>query len=131
MKLHLSQLSKGDIFKFGNKPWDALHRFHSLYLPDNGLWYINMMSPYYNGSMETCYPICFTHRDEDIEVYIPKFYLSEQKRTRGLPCIPHNNARDIIATNLNSINLSDKYCSHDKYWYDIFIDEDNNTYLTL
>ena len=70
------------------------------------------------GDILSAHANSFTLRDSDIQVYIPKFYLCEFKKTKGRPCIPVSNCRHFLPNNLNKINLSDKYCSHNKYWYD-------------
>lgn len=113
----LTDLKKGDIFKFGDKGWDDLYRLHSVELIDNR-YLISFIGVRYAGNIQTCNANSFTWRDTNIQVYIPKFYLSEQRRTKGIPCIPVSNMRHLFPDNLNPINKSDIYCSHDKYWYD-------------
>jgi hypothetical protein len=115
----LSELKKGDIFKFGDKDWDAKHKLHSLVIKPNGKIVIFFFSINFQGTNEEAKSDSFTWRDTDVEVFIPKFYLSEQRRTKGLPCIPVSNMRHIIGGEVNPINMSDVYCCHDKYWYDI------------
>jgi len=116
--MKLSELPKGIIFKFENKGWEALQRVHSIEQID-GRFLIRMMGLQYAGNVEAALPYCFTWRDEDLDVFIPKFYLSEQKRTKNMPCIPVNNQRHILPNNLHELNMSGVYCSHDKYWYNL------------
>lgn len=114
----LTKLTKGDIFKFGSECWDSLHRFHSLTRYKDGRYCINLMGVSYRGDVKKAFSNCFTWRDTDIEVFIPMFYLCEFKKTKGIPCIPVSNHRIFLPENLNQLNLSDKYCNHNKYWYD-------------
>lgn len=116
--MKISELKVGYIFKFGNKPWDEEHRFHSYSKEEDGRYIIFMIGLNYLGNVDTVKWTSFTWRDSDVEVFIPKYYLSEQKKTKGLPCKPVSNARHIYPKNLSSINLSDVYCNHNKYWYD-------------
>ncbi len=113
----LTDLKKGDIFKFGDKPWDAEHRFHSLHKKEGERYNIWFMGISYAGDIEKARTTSFTWRDNDEEVWIPKYLLSEQRRTKGTPCLPVSNHRIFYPMNLNKINLSEVYCSHDKYWY--------------
>lgn len=115
--MKLTDLKKGDVFKFGPKDWDSEHRFHSLQIKEDGRYTIFLMGLMYNGIVEKANWNSFTWRDEDEEIFIPVYYLSEQRRTKGMPCVPVSNERHILPSNLNEINLSDIYCSHDKYWY--------------
>lgn len=114
----LTSLVKGDIFKFGDKPWDSLHRFHSLNTIDNR-YLIHFIGLSYSGDISKALANSFTWREEDIEVFIPKFYLCEFKKSKGKPCIPVSNHRIFLSDNLNPINLSNIFCSHNNYWYDI------------
>ena len=113
----LSELSKGDIFLFDPR-FGELHRLHSISKHKNGSFDIYFIGFNYAGDVSTAKANSFTLRDCDIQVYIPKFYLCEFKKTKGRPCIPVSNCRHFLPNNLNKINLSDKYCLHNKYWYD-------------
>lgn len=114
----LTKLTKGDIFKFDNQSWDSLYRFYSLIKHKDGRFLINLMGILYKGEIKKAFANSFTWRDIDVEVFIPTFYLCEFKKTKGIPCIPVSNHRIFFPTNLNQLNLSDKYCNHNKYWYD-------------
>ncbi len=111
----LTDLKMGDIFLF-DKRFGTHERFHSLEIT-NGRYLVHIISMHYLGDVKDGFPVCFTWRDSDCEVFIPKFYLSEHKKTKGLPCIPVSNERRIFDIKLNAINLSNIYCSHSKYWY--------------
>lgn len=114
--MKLSELKKGDIFKFGDKFWDTEHRFHSI-LERNGKPYIMLMSLNYSGDIEKSKWTSYTWRDKDEDVWIPKYFLSEYSKTYGMPCVPHSDQRIIYPSNLNQINLSDVYCSGREYHY--------------
>lgn len=119
--MKLSHLKKGDIFKFGDKPWDLSHRFHSLKLYEDGRFLINFMGIGFNGNIETAFGnSSFTWIDSDVEVFIPVFYLSEHNKTKGMPCIPNKDQRLIYPSNLNKINLSDVYCSGKDYFHNYY-----------
>ena len=117
----LSELKKGDIFKFGDKGWDFMHRFHSLTIYPDGRYFINLMGIGFQGDIEKAFGNgSFTWRDIDEIVWIPKFYLSEQRRTKGLPCIPFKDQRLICPSNLNECNLSNTFCEGKEYMNDYY-----------
>ena len=115
--MKLSELKKGDIFKFGDKPWDFEHRFHSMY-QENGQYQILLMGIYYLGDIEKAKANSHTNREKDEDVWVPKYFLSEHRKTYGLPCVPNKDQRMIYPSNLNPINLSNVYCSGNKYFHD-------------
>ena len=116
--MKLTDLKKGDIFQFGNKPWDAIHRLFCVIKSEDGRFLISFMRITFDGDIEKSKSNSFTWRDKDVQVFVPKFLLSEQRRTKGKPCVPVSNQRSIFPSNLNQINLSTVFCSHNKYWYD-------------
>lgn len=113
----LSELSKGDIFLFDPK-FGELHRLHSISKRKNGSIDIYFIGVSYAGDITTANANSFTLRDSDIQVYIPKFYLCEFKKSKGLPCIPVSNCRHFLPNNINAINMSNQYCNRNDYWYD-------------
>lgn len=113
----LSELSKGDVFLFDQK-FGEMHRLHSISPQKNGRYLIHLIGLSYAGDISNAAANSFTWRDSDIQVYIPKFYLCEFKKSKWQPCIPVSNCRHLLPNNLNQINMSDKYCSHNKCWYD-------------
>lgn len=113
--MKFTDLKKGDIFKYGSQPWNCLNRFHSLEVTESGRINLNLMAIGFNGDVETCFPIYFTYREKDQEVFIPKFFLSENRNSKGRPCIPVNTHRNLLPSNLNEINKSDKYCEGNQY----------------
>jgi len=115
--MKLSELSKGDIFQDGKNSWDGLYRFHSCSIEGKQL-IVYLMGIGYNGDISKCKANSFTQRDINHEIYIPVFYKCEFKKSRGIPCIPVSNHRIFYPTNLNSINISDKFCNRNDYWYD-------------
>lgn len=116
--MKLTDLKKGDIFKFGDKHWDYEYRFHSLQENENGTYTIYLIYPNFSGDIKSAKWTSFTKRDSNVDVFLPVYYLSEQKRTKGIPCIPVSNKRHILPKNLNPINLSNTYCQHNNYWYE-------------
>lgn len=116
--MKITQLQKGDVFQWGEQPWDGRARFHSV-METDGRLLIMLMGMHYQGDVSNAKHTCFTWRDTDVEVFIPEFYRSEQRRTKGTPCVPVSNHRHLLPGNLNPINISDRYCEHDKYWYDL------------
>ena len=124
--MKLTELTKGDIFKWGDFPGEALYRFHSIDKINNR-YLIHLLGVCYNGNIENCKPNSFTWRDEDLDVFIPLFYLCEFKKTKGIPCIPVSNHRIFLPNNLNEINKSNVYCSHNKYWYDYVNSKNTST----
>ena len=116
----LLNLKKGDLFKFGKNSWDAVHRFHSLEKKGKQ-YYIFFISLNYLGDIESAKWNSYTWRDSNVEIFIPKYLLSEQKRTNGKPCIPVSNRRIVFPYLLNEINLTEKYCKGNNYWYDEII----------
>ena len=115
--MKLLKLSKGDIYKEGKNSWDGLYRFHSCSVENNRLL-VHLMGIGYNGNISNCKANSFTWRDVNHEVYIPVFYKCEFKKSRGIPCIPVHNHRIFFPTNLNAINISDKFCDGNNYWYE-------------
>lgn len=111
----LTDLKRNDLFRF-DKRFGSLERFHSLEQIDNR-YLIKLISLNYMGDINTCNAYAFIWRDNNDEIFIPKFYLSEHKKNRGLPCIPVSNERRYFNFKLNDINISDIYCNNSKYWY--------------
>ena len=114
----ITELKKGDIFKWGNKSWDEEHRFHSIEQYPDGRYCIMLMGVRFAGNVEKAGWHAFTWRDTDVDIFIPIYYLCEFKKSRGIPCVPVNNHRQFLPTNLNAINMSDVYCNRNDYWYD-------------
>ena len=114
--MKLKNLQKGDIFQDGKNTWDGIYRFHSCEIIDGRL-FIKLMSLNYRGEVATCKPNSFTWRNIEHEVYIPVLYKCEFKKSKGIPCIPVHNHRIFYPNNLNNINISDKYCNGNEYWY--------------
>lgn len=113
----LKDLSKGDIFQDGKNSWDGLYRFHSCSIQgDRLLVYLIGLS--FSGNISLCHSNSFTWRDINHQVYIPVFYRCEFKKSKDIPCIPVNNNRIFYPSNLNSINISNKYCEGNNYWYE-------------
>lgn len=119
--MKLSELPKGTIFQWRNFPGEGLNRIHSVSKEGNK-YLILLMGVHYAGDVNSCKANSFTWREEDIEVFVPKFYLCEFQKTKGIPCIPVSNHRIFYPNNLNTLNMSDVYCSHNKYWYN-FVNE--------
>ena len=115
--MKLTDLHKGDIFQDGKHSWDGVYRFHSCSIKGKRIL-IHLMGVFYAGDVETAFANSFTWRDIEHEVYIPVFYKCEFKRKRGLPCLPVNNRRVFYPSNLNPINISNKFCDRDDYWYE-------------
>lgn len=115
--MKLKDLQKGDIFQDGKHSWNGIYRFHSYENMNDGLL-IYLMGISYAGDVENAHANSFTWREMDHEVYIPVFYKCEFKRKRGTPCIPVNNHRIFYPSNLNPINISDKFCNRNDYWYE-------------
>jgi|GEM_PF-1522739 len=118
MWIKLSELKKGDFFRWTH-PFGETERFHSLDIIKDGRYHIYLMSNRYAGILENAYAYASTMRDDDILVFIPIYYMSEKKKTKGRPCLPVNCQRHILPENTNKINVSEFYCSHDKYWYNL------------
>ena len=119
--MKLSELKKGDIFKFGIDFWDEENRLHSVEKQSNGKYLIIFIGMDFQGNIETAFGNgSFTWRDKDVEVFIPVYYLSEHKKTKGLPCVPVGQQRHIMPKNLNEINKSNIYCNGNKYHYNRF-----------
>lgn len=105
----LSELNKGDIFKFEDKSWERHHRIHSI--DKVGKRYlINFISMNYFGESINANANSFTWRDKDIKVFIPKFNLSDWKSSKGKPYISlrpeHDKARWIFPYKLNECNIN-------------------------
>lgn len=113
----ITTLSKGDLFKF-DFPFGRLHRFHSLSIESDGRLLIYLMGVNFEGNINNAHSNSFTWRDCDVDVFVPRFYLCESKKTRGVPCLPVGVERLLLPNNLNEVNLSDKYCNGKEYWYD-------------
>jgi len=122
--MKLTELPKGTIFKWANKSWEALERIHSV-TKEGNRYLIILMGIGFAGNVDKAFGNSFTWRDEDVEVFVPKFYLCEFKKTRGIPCIPVNNHRQFLPNNLNELNMSDVYCSRNDYWYE-YVNENEN-----
>lgn len=117
----LSELKKGDIFKFGDKSWDFPRRFHSLKIYLDGRYFINFMGIGYQGDIDKAFGNgSFTWRDNDEIVWLPEFYLSEQRKTKGKPCLPFKDQRQIYPSNLNECNLSNVFCEGKEYMNDYY-----------
>lgn len=118
--MKLLDLKKGDIFKFGDKPWDFCHRLHSVRENPSGGYFIYFIGVNYQGDIENAKFNSFTSRDSNIDIFIPEYYLSEYTKTKGNPCIPHKDQRILMANNLNDINNSGVFCHGKDYHYDFF-----------
>lgn len=116
--MKLTEMPKGTIFKWENKSGEALERIHSVEKVGKR-YLINFIGLNYEGNSDNANANSFTWRDEDLEVFVPKFYLCEFKKTKGIPCIPVSNLRHFLPNNLNELNMSDVYCSGNDYWYNI------------
>lgn len=115
--MKLKDLKKGDIYQDGKNRWDGWFRFHSCEVVDDRL-FICLMGMNYSGDINKCNPNSFTWRDIEREVYIPVLYKCEHRKTKGIPCVPVSAHRCLYPSNLNPINVSDKYCDRNDYWYD-------------
>ncbi len=115
--IRLTDLKKGDIFKFGDKNWDEEHRFHSLSQRENGWYDIFFMGNSFEGNIEKAYFHSFTLRKENVQIFIPVYLLCEHRKTKGIPCIPQGSHRILLANNLNEINKSNVYCEGKDYWH--------------
>lgn len=103
--MKISDLKKGDMFKFGKQSWDEAHRFHSIEKKGKQ-YYIFFISLNYLGDVQVSKWNSYTWSDDDIEVFIPKYLLSEQRRTKGKPCIPVSNNRIVLGINIGMMLLS-------------------------
>jgi hypothetical protein len=113
----LSDLPKGTIFCWRNFVGEGMCRLHSIKKISKKHWMIFMFGINYQGDIEKVKWTSFTSRDTIPKVFVPKFYLCEFKKSYGIPCIPVSNHRIFLPNNLNELNMSDKYCSHNNYWY--------------
>jgi len=116
--MKIVDLKKGDIYQDGPNTWDGLFRFHNYYQLPNGQLRILLMGLNFQGKVENALANSFTNRPANHEVYIPVFYKCEFKKTKGIPCIPVNNHRNFFPQNLNQINISNKFCDRNDYWYE-------------
>ena len=112
--LLLKQLNKGDIFQDDKHSWDGVFRFHSCQIIDGRLL-VKLIGINYQGDVDSCSANSFTWRELNHQAYIPVYYRCEFRKSKGLPCIPVSNHRIFLPSNLNPINLSDKYCNRNDY----------------